>query len=96
MNLCIPASPETEPMVKLPLLCVSQGLLRVPLPLGSKGGRAELLGHPLLLQRAGAPSCSCVSSHPCVSQDDGFRGEFCLPTKPAETAPRCLLGVAGI
>lgn len=53
MNLCIPASPETEPMVKLPLL-LPQGLLGAPLPLGSKAGTAEILGYPLLLQRAGA------------------------------------------
>lgn len=29
-------------------------------------------------------------------QDDGFRTELCLPTKPAETAPHHLLDVAGI
>jgi hypothetical protein len=50
MNLCIPVSPETESMVRLPQLCVPQGLLRAPLPLGSKAGGAELLRHPLLLQ----------------------------------------------
>lgn len=44
----IPASLETDPMVKLPLLCVPQGLLGAPLPLGSKAGRAELLEYPLL------------------------------------------------
>lgn len=31
-----------------------------------------------------------------VLQEDGFRAELCLPTKPAETAPRHLLDVAGI
>lgn len=68
MNLCITASPEREPMVKLPLLCVPQGLLRAPLPLGSKGGRAELLGYPLLLQRAGAPLLLLRQLSPvCVS-----------------------------
>ena len=84
-------------MVKLPLLCVPQGLLGAPLPLASKVGGASFWGILFSCKElAHPPSSAPAPALTRVSQDDRFRAELRLPTKPAETAPRRLLGVGGI